>query len=198
MYFQVGDTAGGGYRWYKGTSEKMTIFQSGNVAIGTTTDAGYKLDVSGTGRFTGQLLINNTASPTVNVQHSGSSSNTTRLAIYGPQFTPVGQILLSVGSGDTAFPASLRNCAGVTAPSGYWINTNNQGQPTTGDIAFFIFQSKSTSFNSVTEYASAQVAIDSTTKGFLPPRMTTTQINAIASPAEGLVVYNTTLSHLCC
>ena len=44
---------------------------------------------------------------------------------------------------------------------------------------------------------SAQVQIDSTTKGFLPPRMTTTQINAIVTPAEGLVVYNTTISHLC-
>lgn len=36
-------------------STKMTIYNSGNVLIGTTTDSGYKLDVSGTGRFTGQL-----------------------------------------------------------------------------------------------------------------------------------------------
>jgi len=46
--------------------------------------------------------------------------------------------------------------------------------------------------------ASAITQIDSTTQGFLPPRMTTTQINAIASPAEGLIAYNTTISHLCC
>ena len=45
--------------------------------------------------------------------------------------------------------------------------------------------------------ASAILQADSTTRGFLPPRMTTTQINAIATPAEGLVVYNTTISHLC-
>jgi len=36
-------------------TERMTIFNSGNVGIGTTTDAGYKLDVNGTGRFSGQL-----------------------------------------------------------------------------------------------------------------------------------------------
>lgn len=39
---------------------------------------------------------------------------------------------------------------------------------------------------------SAIAEIDSTTKGFLPPRMTSTQRDAIASPAEGLLVHNTT------
>jgi len=45
--------------------------------------------------------------------------------------------------------------------------------------------------------ASAQMGVNSTTRGFLPPRMTTTQINAIASPANGLEVYNTTLACPC-
>jgi hypothetical protein len=44
---------------------------------------------------------------------------------------------------------------------------------------------------------SAILNIVSTTKGFLPPRMTTTQKNAIATPAAGLVVYDTTLNKLC-
>jgi hypothetical protein len=44
----------------------------------------------------------------------------------------------------------------------------------------------------LTYQASAQLAVDSTTRGFLPPRMTTTQKNAIASPAAGLVVYDNT------
>jgi hypothetical protein len=39
--------------------------------------------------------------------------------------------------------------------------------------------------------------LDSTTEGFLPPRMTTTQKNAIALPDEGLCVYDTTLHALC-
>lgn len=37
--------------------------------------------------------------------------------------------------------------------------------------------------------ASAALDVESTTKGFLPPRMTEGQINAIATPAEGLIVY---------
>jgi hypothetical protein len=39
--------------------------------------------------------------------------------------------------------------------------------------------------------ASAILDVDSTTKGFLPPRMTGAQAEAIASPAEGLLVYAT-------
>lgn len=46
--------------------------------------------------------------------------------------------------------------------------------------------------------ASAKVQIDSTTQGLLVPRMTTTQKNAIASPAAGLQVYDTTTNKLCC
>ena len=41
--------------------------------------------------------------------------------------------------------------------------------------------------------ASAIMEVNSTTQGFLPPRMTLAQINAIASPAEGLMVYCTSL-----
>ena len=48
-----------------------------------------------------------------------------------------------------------------------------------------------------TPVTTAKLEIVSTTQGFLPPRMTTTQILAIASPAEGLIVYNTTLHELC-
>jgi hypothetical protein len=51
--------------------------------------------------------------------------------------------------------------------------------------------------NQSTIDASAVMDIVSTTKGFLPPRMTTTQKNAISSPAEGLMVYDTTLHKLC-
>jgi hypothetical protein len=38
---------------------------------------------------------------------------------------------------------------------------------------------------------SAQLQVDSTTKGFLPPRMTNAQRTAIGSPAVGLLVYQT-------
>lgn len=42
--------------------------------------------------------------------------------------------------------------------------------------------------------ASALLDLTSTSSGFLPPRMTTTQVNAIASPATGLIAYDNTVN----
>ncbi len=39
--------------------------------------------------------------------------------------------------------------------------------------------------------SSAKLQVESTTQGFLPPRMTTTQRDAIVSPVNGLTIYNT-------
>ena len=47
-------------------------------------------------------------------------------------------------------------------------------------------------FGTITPNSSAVIDLTSTTKGFLPPRLTTTERDAIGTPAEGLVVYNTT------
>lgn len=44
--------------------------------------------------------------------------------------------------------------------------------------------------------ATALLEMTSTTRGLLPPRMTGAQRDAIASPATGLVVYNTTTNKL--
>ncbi len=45
--------------------------------------------------------------------------------------------------------------------------------------------------------ACAVMEAQSTTQGFLPPKMTTTQKNAITSPTAGLQVWDTTLGKLC-
>ena len=40
-------------------TQAMTLFANGNLAVGTSTDAGYKLDVNGTGRFSSNLTATN-------------------------------------------------------------------------------------------------------------------------------------------
>jgi hypothetical protein len=45
--------------------------------------------------------------------------------------------------------------------------------------------------NTASINASALFQMDSTTRGFLPPRMTAAQRGAISAPAQGLIVYQT-------
>lgn len=53
-------------------------------------------------------------------------------------------------------------------------------------------------FNTTLPQSSAILQADSTTQGFLPPRMTNAQMLAISTPATGLMVYDTTNNKLCC
>jgi hypothetical protein len=67
-------------------------------------------------------------------------------------------------------------------------------------LSFLLFTSlaahSQVGIGTATPAASAQLDVSSTTKGFLPPRMDSTQRNAIVSPAAGLIIYNTTISAL--
>src|SRR6185312_602612 len=63
-------------------------------------------------------------------------------------------------------------------------------------VIIFFFQSKAfaqvgISYTTITPDASSILELRSTSAGFLSARMTTTQRDAIASPATGLSVYNT-------
>jgi len=59
-----------------------------------------------------------------------------------------------------------------------------------------IFNAGSVGVGTTTPVASAVLDITSTTQGILAPRLTTTQRDAVASPATGLSVYNTTTNAL--
>ena len=69
------------------------------------------------------------------------------------------------------------------------------GQALSGTGAFTpymtVLSSSIVGIGTVSPVNSAQLQIDSTTRGFLPPRMTNAQRLAIASPAVGLIVYCT-------
>ena len=156
------------------STAQMSIFSTGNVGINTTTDAGYKLDVNGTARFSGtnyQVVLQTTSNGIIKAQ--GGYQNT------DGSYTADGNLFLKAGIGG----------------SGNLYITPNNGNTT----AFGLF-ANGTGFNiglGLSTVASASFQINSTTQGFLPPRLTTTQKNAIASPATGLVVFDSTLNKLC-
>lgn len=132
-------------------SSLLTVLNTGNVLIGTSTDAGFKLDVNGTARVSGAF----------SAQGPNSSFIESNNALFGMRVEYSGGRFY-INSGEAAI----------------------NGRP------FYVGQANANS--------SAIMQADSITKGFLPPRMTTTQKNAIASPASGLVVYDSTTNKLCC
>jgi len=83
--FNIGHPSSGNYNWYVGSNSTITLntflmrlTRGGNLLIGTSTDAGFKLDVNGTGRFQNQLTItpptNTTALTVSGYNVTGSST----------------------------------------------------------------------------------------------------------------------------
>jgi len=64
----------------------------GNILIGTTTDSGFKFDVNGTGRFSGNLTISGSATNSLTVKGSGATSSTTALLVQNSAGTQSGYI----------------------------------------------------------------------------------------------------------
>jgi hypothetical protein len=199
------------FRDSAGTSAFLTI-NGGNVLINTTTDAGFKLDVNGTARvqdlltvatgttkgilFGGTKIVEVTNDPAY-TQLAIQPSSGNKAGVF--QFAPSGTANASVMEfySSSAFNATLRfifkNTNGVLQ-----IGSDAAALPTTfitNNIEAARFSTtRNFLIGTTTDVASSKLTIESTTQGFLPPRMTTTQKNAIATPATGLMVYDTTLN----
>jgi hypothetical protein len=146
------------------------FWSTGNLTIqtgGTFVDAGYKLDVNGTARV--NTLTTQGSSGGILLNRTGDESYI--------QFIRDNNVQAQLRTNSTG---GIR-ITGVGAANEWarFVSTGNFLIGTTTDVA------------------SSILTVESTTKGFLPPRMTTTQKNAIATPAAGLVVYDTTLGKLC-
>lgn len=130
---------------------------------------------------------------TINGKTLGTNSLTDYAGInmYNSLNELVGSVQIGgVNAGTTSLRGHLFLGARQTGGNVYIIDTTET--PVHG-----FYSSGNVGINTGTSMSpSAQLEVRSITSGFLPPRMTTSQKNAISSPATGLQVYDTTLGSL--
>jgi len=192
----------------------------GNLLIGTDTNSGFALDVNGTARVQGVTTITGSTTAASAIARGANLTSTLVAAAnndvlvgldLNPTFTNgafTGVTNLNLRAGGIALRADgVLNWGSALTGNNRGIlswDTNlafvngvvNLALYTAGSNRLQIFSNGNIGINTTTNIASSILTVDSTTKGFLPPRMTTTQKNAIASPATGLVVYDNTLNKL--
>jgi hypothetical protein len=153
----------------------------GNVGIGTSVP-NTKLEISGNNDGGAS---NNTLRFSDSDISSGASQQTGRIEFYTSDATPgpvgVHSFILSSTEGTTGLGA-LSFGTGQSGSAAEQLRITSGGNVGIGTSS---------------PSASAILDAQSTTKGVRMPNMTTTQKNAIASPAAGLMVFDTTLAKLC-
>jgi hypothetical protein len=162
---------------FAGRASQLVLQTTGNVGINTSTDAGFRLDVNGTARVQSTMQVATTLTVqrnqsvgdvTLSLDNSGGVSNWRGSIAYRTESGGGNQRMVFNSQGSDVI--SIFGSGGRTV----------MGQSHT--LSDFV--------------SSAVLNLVSTTYGFLPPRMTTTQKNAIVTPAPGLMVYDTTLNKL--
>ena len=186
-----------GLQFYTANSIVAKFFSTGNLFIGSSpTDAGYKLDVNGTARFSDNLFSDKFL--LIGTSANAWGSFTSALQIGGSSTYASLNNITYIGN-NTFFSAAWKyqNTAPSArieiqdgfkffiAPSGTAGTNITYTQPMT------INSSGNVLIGTTTNAASSKLTVESTTQGFLPPRMTTAQRDAISSPAAGLIIYNT-------
>jgi hypothetical protein len=148
----------------------------------------------------GKLYLGNATNPATNfniISYSGATPPRIRLRNSGLSDTggPDGTEIMSVSG---SFNADSDSYGGIKLLT--------QTNFTTSQLAFYTGSQSGSGTKQMTlrndgslvvstsaHLPTAKLQVDSTTQGALLPRMTTTQRNAIVTPATGLIVYDTTL-----
>jgi len=202
---QISLTANSGYNIY--ASGTANNYLAGSLGIGSVPYAGVNIlaaksiggaTICSNFTSTGTVLSSVTDRADVFISYTGTQAVSFTLANlrhYGAYQSPIG-----AGS-------SVTYQVGVYVDSSLTGATNNYGfygAIASGTGRYNLYMA-GTADNylagslgvGTTPNASAILDVQSTTKGVRMPNMTTTQKNAIATPAAGLMVFDTTLSKLC-
>jgi hypothetical protein len=174
-----------------------------SINLRSTGGSGELYDAWVSGKVGGGIQVNN--SFTVSGGNSGPITGSTTFTVLSTGNVGIGtttptssfsRTLQVTGDGSSAI--TLSNTAATKKYSFGLTSTNSLGfyDETASAYRLSILTTGEVGIGTTTPSTKAALDITSTTKGFLPPRMTTTQRNAIASPPAGLVIYNTTTSNL--
>ena len=147
----------------------------------------------------GKTILSGTGSPTVNnvVANIGDFYlDTVNNMLYGPYSGSWGAGVSLVGppgpKGNTG-AQGIQGIQGVQGNQGPKGDTGATGaSPFTLNGTSALYTAGSVGIGTSSPATAAALDVSSTSKGFLPPRVTTAQRDAIASPPAGLMVYNTT------
>ena len=143
-------------------------------------------------RSTGNVGINTlTGTAKLQVVGSGSTSATTSFLVQNSSGTAAMTITDDgkVNANQLVFGGSNGYIGINNSPS---IDTALRNIRTDFNSSVLSISTGEVGVGDVTTYPSAIFVVSSTTRGFLPPRMTNAERAAIATPAEGLNLYNTT------
>lgn len=157
-----------------------------SVAPVTTFTGGSVLVNNGTGSFSISLNTSNQSVVSFTTPGGGSRSFSFDVAVSAGSGFYYGY--LSQGNGFTLSGAG----GGLFPVNSSMIFIGKTSTPTTG-LAVST-SSGNVLVGTTTDVASSILTLSSTSKGFLKPSMTTTQVNAISSPATGIEVYDNTLN----
>jgi len=191
------------------STETMRITSTGNVGIGTTVPA-QKLDVVGGAVFGQSSLGNNTSidnggAVTISTSTGSDVLQVMNGASAGLKVSPnLGRLIFSGNAGGDYSALTLQPAvADGGSAVAYKFNTQTPLSNATAKLfaiqnysveKFTVLASGNVGIGTTAPAATALLDIASTNKGFLPPRMTTAQRDAITTPATGLQVFNTTTS----
>jgi hypothetical protein len=169
-------------------TEGMRLTQSGRLLIGTTTESTYILDANGTVRVQGtELRLDNATTGVINLY-----SNTPRVNFFsgGGYWVGRNSTTLEIVSGGTIIQYIGGNQAyQIDGSNGHLFRSAIAGSAVLARLD--TGGSLSIGNGATAANASSILDLTSTTKGFLPPRMTGAQAEAIGTPAAGLMVYST-------
>ena len=167
-----------------------TAFVNISFALAVTYDISCRTIAGNSGALglRGQSFGNASATM-VTIQSAGSPASTIGTSLSMTSFS-----LQSATHVGVTFNGDYTTSVGSNTLIGYNFSPTNYG---TATLRAFQSAVGGVYVNTTTYQASAILQADSTTQGFLAPRMTTAQILAITSPAEGLQVYNTDLHVIC-